>query len=61
MVLVPAAMTLLGERAWWLPRRWQRWLPAVDVDRSSASGLDIHSDIDSGVGDPVPLDQPAAR
>ncbi|WP_369252647.1 MMPL family transporter [Geodermatophilus amargosae] len=31
MVLVPAALALLGERAWWLPR-WLGWLPAVDVE-----------------------------
>src|SRR3954453_19208157 len=31
MVLVPAALALLGQRAWWLPR-WLRWLPVVDVE-----------------------------
>ncbi|WP_158847869.1 MMPL family transporter [Saccharothrix deserti] len=31
MVLVPAALALLGERAWWLPK-WLRWLPALDVE-----------------------------
>ena len=31
MVIVPAALALLGERAWWLPR-WLRWLPALDVE-----------------------------
>jgi RND superfamily putative drug exporter len=31
MVLVPAALALLGERAWWLPR-WLRWLPILDVE-----------------------------
>jgi RND superfamily putative drug exporter len=31
MVLVPAALALLGERAWWLPR-WLGWLPALDVE-----------------------------
>ena len=31
MVLVPAALALLGERAWWLPR-WLRWLPVLDVE-----------------------------
>jgi uncharacterized membrane protein YdfJ with MMPL/SSD domain len=30
-VLVPAAMTLLGERNWWLPR-WLGWLPHVSVE-----------------------------
>ena len=31
MVLVPAALSLLGERAWWLPRGL-RWLPVLDVE-----------------------------
>ncbi|MGY2066057.1 MMPL family transporter [Blastococcus sp. SYSU DS0619] len=31
MVLVPAALALLGERAWWLPR-WLQWLPVLDVE-----------------------------
>ncbi|MGR7023589.1 MMPL family transporter [Geodermatophilus sp. URMC 62] len=31
MVLVPAALALLGHRAWWLPR-WLRWLPVLDVE-----------------------------
>jgi RND superfamily putative drug exporter len=31
MVLVPATLALLGERAWWLPR-WLRWLPTLDVE-----------------------------
>ena len=31
MVLVPAALALLGERAWWLPR-WLHWLPRLDVE-----------------------------
>ncbi|MGY1701995.1 MMPL family transporter [Geodermatophilus sp. SYSU D00766] len=31
MVLVPAALAMLGERAWWLPR-WLRWLPVLDVE-----------------------------
>lgn len=31
MVLVPAALALLGEKAWWLPR-WLQWLPALDVE-----------------------------
>lgn len=34
MVLVPAALALLGERAWWLPR-WLQWLPALDVEGSA--------------------------
>ncbi len=32
MMLVPAAMTLLGEAAWWLPRWLDRRLPRVGVE-----------------------------
>ena len=31
LVLVPAAMELLGDRNWYLPR-WLRWLPDVRVE-----------------------------
>src|SRR4051794_25881141 len=34
MVLVPAALALLGGRAWWLPR-WLAWLPQLDVEGSA--------------------------
>jgi RND superfamily putative drug exporter len=30
--IVPAVMALLGRSAWWLPRRLDRLLPAVDVE-----------------------------
>lgn len=32
MTLVPAVMTLLGERAWWLPKWLDRLLPTFDVE-----------------------------
>jgi RND superfamily putative drug exporter len=32
MVLVPAVMTLFGERAWWLPAWLDRRLPDLDVE-----------------------------
>ncbi len=32
MTLVPAAMYLLGRKAWWLPRWLDRILPDVDVE-----------------------------
>jgi putative drug exporter of the RND superfamily len=35
-ILVPAAMTLLGERCWYLPR-WLRWLPGGPAQTASAS------------------------
>ncbi|MGW4383037.1 MMPL family transporter [Kitasatospora sp. NPDC004531] len=35
MTLVPAAMALLGRRAWWLPRRLDRIVPDVDLEGAS--------------------------
>lgn len=32
MTLVPAVMTLLGRRAWWLPRWLDRLLPSLDIE-----------------------------
>lgn len=32
LLIVPAAMTLLGDRAWWIPRWLARVLPNVDVE-----------------------------
>ncbi len=32
MTLVPAVMSLLDERAWWLPRWLDRLLPGVDIE-----------------------------
>ena len=32
LLLVPAAMALLGHRAWWAPSWLSRWLPRVDVE-----------------------------
>jgi RND superfamily putative drug exporter len=34
-VLVPASMTLLGERNWWIPRWLERRLPAIDLEGST--------------------------
>jgi putative drug exporter of the RND superfamily len=38
MVLVPAAMSLLGHRAWWLPAWLERRLPAIDIEGGSHDG-----------------------
>lgn len=32
MVLVPAVMELLGDRAWWLPQSWAKRLPSLDIE-----------------------------
>jgi RND superfamily putative drug exporter len=34
LVLVPATMTLLGERNWWMPRPLRRLLPAAEPARA---------------------------
>jgi hypothetical protein len=38
-VLVPAAMALLGERCWYLPR-WLRWLPGGHLSRPGGTAPD---------------------
>jgi putative drug exporter of the RND superfamily len=40
MTLVPAAMALLGRRAWKLPRRLERIVPEMDIEgKGLAKGL----------------------
>ncbi|MGK5519251.1 MMPL family transporter [Micromonospora sp. URMC 107] len=41
MTIVPAVMSLLGRRAWWLPRWLDRILPNVDIE---GEGLRAHLD-----------------
>jgi putative drug exporter of the RND superfamily len=38
MVLVPAAMGLLGQRAWWLPSWLDRLLPTIDLEAADHEG-----------------------
>jgi RND superfamily putative drug exporter len=38
MVLVPAAMSLLGHRAWWLPLWLERRLPVIDIEGGAHDG-----------------------
>jgi putative drug exporter of the RND superfamily len=38
MVLVPAAMSLLGHRAWWLPTWLERRLPVIDIEGGAHDG-----------------------
>ena len=35
MTIIPAAMLLLGERAWWMPRALRAVLPRIDIDGES--------------------------
>jgi RND superfamily putative drug exporter len=45
MLLVPAVMALLGDRAWWLPRRLEKVVPHLDLEGAEAAG-------DAGAGRP---------
>ncbi|WP_022925210.1 MMPL family transporter [Serinicoccus marinus] len=52
MTLTPAVMSLLGERAWWLPRWLDRILPDVDVEGAQLErtlGMS-HGSQDDGAG-----------
>ena len=40
MVLVPAAMSLLGHKAWWLPSWLDRLLPTIDLEGAEHDDLD---------------------
>jgi hypothetical protein len=49
--LVPAAMTLMGDASWWIPRWLDRPLPAIDVQDPAAAPMpeteaDPHPDTD---------------
>jgi RND superfamily putative drug exporter len=37
MILVPAIMSLLGERAWWMPRWLEPVLPQLHLEGSEAA------------------------
>jgi RND superfamily putative drug exporter len=52
MVLVPAALALMGERAWWLPR-WLRWLPSLDVEGAALARTDTAADEPADAGEAV--------
>jgi RND superfamily putative drug exporter len=44
MAIVPAVMTLLGNRAWWLPRWLDRALPDVDIEGAALERHDAEPD-----------------
>ena len=44
MTLVPAVMTLLGDRAWWLPRSLDRRLPHLDIEGEGLTHHLAHED-----------------
>jgi len=37
MILVPAIMTMLGKRAWWMPRWMEHIVPQLQLEGSAAA------------------------
>ena len=56
MVVVPAVMTLLGDRAWWLPSRLERLLPRLELERDEAPAERERWRPPRPLGPPVPAD-----
>ncbi|MFI6072315.1 MMPL family transporter [Actinoplanes sp. NPDC051343] len=54
MIAIPAALSLIGRAAWWLPR-WLRWLPALDVEGAALE----RANRDSAAADQVEVPTPA--
>ncbi|GGJ22177.1 MMPL family transporter [Paenarthrobacter histidinolovorans] len=44
MIIVPAALALLGDAAWWLPESLKRRLPALDVEGHALDETDRRTD-----------------
>ena len=51
-VLLPAAMTLLGEANWYLPK-WLGWLPKVNVEGGAEPAAGPASPVSSGAAPQV--------
>jgi RND superfamily putative drug exporter len=47
MLIIPAAMHLLGKAAWWLPKWLDRILPNVDVEGASLERTHPHAPLDA--------------
>jgi RND superfamily putative drug exporter len=61
MVLVPAAMSLLGHRAWWLPAWLDRILPNIDLEGGEHQyELDVLEEAEADVASPDEEREPAA-
>ena len=61
MVLVPAAMSLLGHRAWWLPAWLDRILPNIDLEGGEHQyELDVLEEAEADVARPDEEREPAA-
>jgi putative drug exporter of the RND superfamily len=59
MIAVPAALSLLGRAAWWLPR-WLRWLPTLDVEGAALERRDGQTEEGAPAAD-RPAGSPASR
>jgi putative drug exporter of the RND superfamily len=60
MVLVPAAMSLLGHRAWWLPAWLDRILPKIDLEGGEHQyELDVLEEAEADVARPDDEREPA--
>ncbi|TVT53289.1 MMPL family transporter [Amycolatopsis rhizosphaerae] len=57
MTLVPAVLAIVGERAWWIPRRLDRVLPRLDLEGDRLLGR-LRGERPSGAQAPVPADHP---
>ena len=61
LVIAPAVVTLLGDRAWWLPRWLDRVLPNVSLEGHLVQGLDEKPAAPSGRRSPPRRDQHRER
>ena len=43
-ILVPAAMTVLGERCWYMPGRLS-WLPGLSFERAPRSAVQVAEEL----------------
>ncbi|RZT27593.1 RND superfamily putative drug exporter [Kribbella sp. VKM Ac-2569] len=57
LAIVPAVMALLGHHAWWLPRRLDRILPAVDVEGAGLA-RPSHGRLEPGTKPNTPVPAP---
>jgi RND superfamily putative drug exporter len=62
MLLVPAAMILLGDANWWLPRWLDRILPKIDFEGEQAEPLAVCAPAAAAADVPrkMPIDMPAS-
>lgn len=59
MTLTPAVLTLLGDKAWWIPKWLDRILPDVDVEGSTLEReLDLPGEVVDAIAPPERSDSP---